>query len=65
MDGLTMTNVISKKYPAKVIVLTGIEDMRKDAFHKGAKAYIRKPFGIDVLLEIVNKVMTEGIAGFI
>jgi hypothetical protein len=26
---------------------------------------LRKPFGIDVLLEIVNKVMTEGIAGFI
>ena len=63
MDGLTMTNVITKKYPTKVIVFTGgdLGGERKDAFHKGAKAFILKPCKIDALLEIVYKVMTEGV----
>jgi len=63
MDGLTMTNVITKKYPTKVIVFTGgdLGGERVDAFHKGAKAFILKPCRMDALLEIVDKVMTEGV----
>ena len=63
MDGLTMTNVITKKYPTKVIVFTGgdLGGERIDAFHKGAKAFIQKPCRMDALLEIVDKVMTEGV----
>ena len=64
MDGLTMTNEITKKYPTKVIVFTGgdLGGERKDAFHKGAKAFILKPCKIDALLEVVYKVMTEGVS---
>jgi len=63
MDGLTMTNVITKRYPTKVIVFTGgdLRGERKDAFHKGAKAFVLKPCKIDALLEIIDKVMTEGV----
>jgi DNA-binding NtrC family response regulator len=64
MGGLEMTNVITKRYPTKVIVLTGgdLGGERKEAFHKGAKAFVLKPCGIDDLLEIVYKVMTEGVS---
>jgi len=64
MSGLEMTNVITKRYPAKVIVFTGgdLGGERKEAFHKGARAFVLKPCGIDDLLEIVYKVMTEGVS---
>jgi len=63
MGGLEMTNVITKIYPTKVIVFTGgdLGGERKDAFHKGAKAFVLKPCRIDDLLEIIDKVMTEGV----
>ena len=66
MDGLTMTDIITKKYPTKVIVLTGIGDMKKgtfriEAFRKGASAYVNKPCKIDDLFEVVYKVMTEDV----
>jgi len=66
MDGLTMTDIITKKYPTKVIVLTGIGDMKKgkfriEAFQKGASAYVNKPCKIDDLFEVVYKVMAEDV----
>ena len=58
-----MTNIITKKYPTKVIVYTGgdLGGQREDAFHKGASAFILKPCKTDSLLEIIDKVMTEGV----
>ena len=61
MDGLTMTNILTKKYPTKVIVCTGYGGTHEEAFRKGASAYVNKPFKIDTLLEVVYKVMVEDV----
>lgn len=60
IDGLEMTNIITKKYPTKVIVFTGYGETHKEAFRKGASAFVQKPCKIDDLLEVVYKVMKEG-----
>ena len=59
MDGLTMTNIITKKYPTKVIVLTGFGGMKKDEFRQGASAFVNKPCNLNDLFEVVYQVMKE------
>ena len=59
IDGLELTNIITKKYPTKVIVFTGYGGTHKEAFQKGASAFVQKPCKIDNLLEVVYKVMKE------
>jgi DNA-binding NtrC family response regulator len=54
-----MTSIITKEYPTKVIVCTGYGGTHKEAFSRGASAYVIKPFRIDAFFEVVYKVMVE------
>ncbi len=57
MTGIELLKEIRKVHPfiPSVILMTGYSDTSiRECYHLGAFAYIRKPFGIDVLLSILK-----------
>jgi len=63
MDGFDMTEIIKKKYPARVIIFTGYHtrDTRRNAYLKGANAYFPKPVYFDILYRIALKLAREDV----
>jgi len=62
VDGLDVLREIKKEMPdVVVIVITGkgSEDVAVEAMKRGAKDYIRKPFDLDKLSEMVNENIEE------
>ncbi len=62
MDGLSFLNKIQlKKYDIPVIVITGYAnvDTSVQAMKLGARDYIKKPFNLDEITLIVNKIVEE------
>lgn len=63
MDGITLTGVLNKKYPAiKVIVLSMLHSTKQviDAFNAGAKGYLLKNASYNELLFAVQHVAQGG-----
>jgi len=61
-DGLQIMEIAKKKYPdVKVIIITGFiqEAIESDSFTGGAFDFIRKPFKVEALKEIVKKAEFE------
>lgn len=56
MDGMELLNLVKKKYPEKIFILTtsnpNIEDT---ANHLGADAFLSKPYDVNDLFTIVQK----------
>jgi DNA-binding NtrC family response regulator len=63
MDGIEMTEIIRRNYPARVIIFTGYSfpENRKIAYHKGAHAYLTKPTPIEHLYKLVEKLAKENV----
>lgn len=63
MNGMEMTEIIRRKYTARVIIFTGysIPENRQKAFRKGAHAYLTKPTPIDHLYKLVDKLAKEAV----
>lgn len=63
MNGFEMTEIIKRKYPARVIIFTGFHksDTRRNAYHKGANAYFPKPVTFDTLYRTALKLAREDV----
>lgn len=62
MDGITLTRVISQKYPdLPVMVMTGFSDeySAQKAVSAGAREFIKKPFSIAEFSLRLNKMMRD------
>lgn len=58
MDGLELLGELNKLSPRPLFILMtayGSEEMVIDAFGKGADAYLKKPFEMDEVVEVVKK----------
>ncbi|MBN2372617.1 response regulator [bacterium] len=55
IDGIDFLHIIKNKgNPAKVIIMTGFNDVSKErAIFMGATNYIRKPFHVEIIKEII------------
>jgi CheY-like chemotaxis protein len=63
MLGVEMAAVIRRRGGPPVIMITGYYtgQMRLKAFASGVKAYVRKPFDLEWLLEVVAGVVDRGL----
>ncbi len=60
MDGYQLTAEICEKYPdLPVVLITGfsVDEARKMAFDKGAKAFVAKPFHLKELKEVIDSIV--------
>jgi DNA-binding NtrC family response regulator len=62
LTGLEALNVMSGKWPAlPVIIMTAAEDVTEaSVLSRGARAFLRKPFTTDQLVEGVRKALGHG-----
>lgn len=59
MDGVALLDAVNRMRPAvPVVIITGFSDLdiEQKCRQKGAAAFLRKPFTIDSLLEIMDEV---------
>jgi len=63
MDCLEMTEIIRKKYSAKVILFSGYPSPknRKKAFQMGAHAYLSKPVPMEHLYGLIKKLIKKDV----
>jgi two-component system chemotaxis response regulator CheY len=60
INGLSSLQKIIEQFPdASVIVYTGGEPCKKEAFAAGAQGYLEKPFSLDALAMEIGKVIVR------
>ncbi len=63
MNGLELTRIIRKRCGPPVIVMTGYYrwERVRQAYAYGAKAFLRKPFRVQLLKEVIDLVAGKGL----
>ena len=63
MLGVELAALVRRRGGPPVIMISGFynREMRFKAFANGAKAYVRKPFDLEWLLELIETVMDRGL----
>jgi DNA-binding NtrC family response regulator len=63
MNGLELTRIIRRTYGTPVIVMTGYYrwDRVRQAYANGAKAFLRKPFKVHLLKDVIDLVVGRGL----
>ncbi|MBU1707840.1 response regulator [bacterium] len=64
MDGVTMVEKMAehpdmKKIPVVIVSTEGSDTRMEQLFRKGVRAYIRKPFSVEKVSEILSEILGE------
>jgi two-component system OmpR family response regulator len=63
MNGLELTRIIRRTYGTPVIVMTGYYrwERVRQAYANGARAFLRKPFKVQLLKDVIDLVAGKGL----